>query len=399
VSVWDAVVGQPEAVAELSAAARAAATGGIGMTHAWLITGPAGSGRSIAARAFAAALECREWQERGAELPGCGQCHSCTTVLDGSATDVTVHSTEGTQVLIKNARAMVVEAASSPLSSPWRVLIVEDADRFGENTGNVLLKELEEPAERTVFLLCAPSVQDVLPTIRSRCRVVRLRIPRPSDVAAVLEAEGIDTAIAAFAARAAQGHIGRARRLATDEESRRRRREVLALPTRLRSVGECLAAAADLVEATAEEASTGNRDRDEAERAELVEITTASGGRGKRGTVRLRGSAGAIKELEAEQKRRGRRSQFDALDRALLDLAGWYRDVLATQLDALHSGVVEPIHPDQSDTVGRAARAWTPEQTLRRIDAILDCRQNMIDLANLTPLLAIEELALRLRAG
>jgi DNA polymerase-3 subunit delta' len=399
VSVWDAVVGQPEAVAELAGAARAAATGGAGMTHAWLITGPAGSGRSIAARAFAAALECREWQDRGAALPGCGECHSCSTVLDGSATDVTVHGTDGTQILIKDARDMVVEAASSPLASPWRVLIVEDADRFGERTGNVLLKELEEPAERTVLVLCAPSVEDVLPTIRSRCRVVRLRIPRPSDVAAVLEAEGIDTAIAAFAARAAQGHIGRARRLATDEESRRRRREVLELPTRLRSVGECLAAAADLVEATAEEASTGNRERDEAERADLVEITTASGGRGKRGTVRLRGANAALKELEAEQKRRGRRSQFDALDRALLDLAGWYRDVLATQLGALRSGEVEPIHPDQSDTVARAARAWTPEQTLRRIDAILDCRQNMIELTNLTPLLTMEELALRLRAG
>ena len=398
-SVWDAVVGQSEAVAELSAAARAAATGGTGMTHSWLITGPAGSGRSLAARAFAAALECREWQERGSSLPGCGECHSCRTVLDGSATDVSMHRTEGTLIRISDARDMVLEAASSPLASPWRVLILEDADRLAERTGNVLLKELEEPAERTVIVLCAPSVEDVLPTIRSRCRVVRLRMPRPGDVAAVLEAEGIDTAIAAFAARAAQGHIGRARRLATDEESRRRRREVLELPVRLRSVGECLAAAADLVEATAEEATTGNRDRDEAERAELVEVTTASGGRGKRGTVRLRGSAAAIKELEAEQKRRGRRSQFDALDRALLDLAGWYRDVLATQLDALRAGAVEPIHPDQSDTVARAARAWTPEQTLRRIDAILDCRQNMIDLASLTPLLAIEELALRLRAG
>lgn len=398
-SVWDAVVGQPEAVAELTAAASAAATGGVGMTHAWLITGPAGSGRSIAARAFAAALECREWQERGSALPGCGECHSCLTVLDGSATDVSVHATDGTQILIKDARDMVLEAASSPLASPWRVLIVEDADRFGERTGNVLLKELEEPADRTVLVLCAPSVEDVLPTIRSRCRAVRLRIPRPSDVASVLEAEGIDTAIAAFAARAAQGHIGRARRLATDEESRRRRREVLELPTRLRSVGECLAAAADLVEATAEEATTGNRERDEAERAELVEVTTASGGRGKRGTVRLRGSAAALKELEAEQKRRGRRSQFDALDRALLDLAGWYRDVLATQLDALRPGEVEAIHPDQSDTVVRAARAWTPEQTLRRIDAILDCRQTMIELTSLTPLLAMEELTLRLRAG
>jgi DNA polymerase III subunit delta' len=399
VSVWDVVVGQPEAVAELAAAARAAATGEAGMTHSWLITGPAGSGRSVAARAFAAALECREWQQRGCALPGCGQCHSCLTVLDGSATDVSVHNTEGTLIRIADARNMVIEAASSPLASPWRVLIIEDADRFAERTGNVLLKELEEPAERTVFVLCAPSVEDVLPTIRSRCRVVRLRIPRPSDVAAVLEAEGIDTAIAAFAARAAQGHIGRARRLATDEESRRRRREVLALPTRLRSVGECLAAAADLVEATAEEATTGNKNRDEAERAELTEISTASGGRGKRGTIRLRGSAAALKELEADQKRRGRRSQFDALDRALLDLAGWYRDVLATQLDALRSGAVEPIHPDQSDTVARAARAWTPEQTLRRIDAILDCRQNMIELTSLTPLLAMEELALRLRAG
>jgi DNA polymerase-3 subunit delta' len=161
-----------------------------------------------------------------------------------------------------------------------------------------------------------------------------------------------------------------------------------------------MAAAADLVEATAEEGAASTKSRDEAERADLADLTTATGGRSKRGgTIRMRGTAGVVKDLEAEQKRRGRRSQFDALDRALLDLAGWYRDVLAVQLGALHTGQVEPVHPDQAETVGRAARAWTPEQTLRRIDAILECRQAMIDLPSVTPLLAIEALALRLRAG
>jgi DNA polymerase-3 subunit delta' len=407
-TVWDAVTGQAEAVAELQGASRAARSGpggpGSGMTHAWLITGPAGSGRSIAARAFAAALVCRTPATvDGVEIPGCGHCNPCLTVLDGTAADVQVIGTEGTWIRIDTAREMVRVAGTAPVAGTWRIVIVEDADRFQDGTANVLLKTLEEPPPRTVFLLCAPSDSDVLPTVRSRCRTVRLRMPRAADVAAVLTEQGVDPALAAFTAQAAQGHIGRARRLATDADARGRRAEVLKLPIRLRSVGECLAAAADLVEATAQESAAAAQDRDSGERAELEELLTASregsGGRRKAGgsQMRMRGAAGAVKELEAEQKRRARRSQFDALDRALQDLAGWYRDVLACQLGALNEAGA--IHPDQSDMVARAARAWRPPETLRRLDAIMAARQLMIDLPSMTPLLAMEALTLQLRSG
>jgi DNA polymerase-3 subunit delta' len=249
-------------------------------------------------------------------------------------------------------------------------------------------------------------VDDVLPTVRSRCRVVRLRPPSSADVATVLRREGVDASMAVFAARAAQGHVGRARRLATDEQARARRAEVLRLPSRLTTVASCLAAAADLVEAAEEEAGGLTHDRDVTETAELQETLQGAGAR--RASVQVRGAAGALKDLEKRQKSRGRRSVLDALDRALVDLAAWYRDVLAQQLgvhdrsdagSGAHSNdrAVEWVHDDQRREVLHEAASTSVEQTLRRLEAVLACRSALEETPGIAPLLAVEALALHLR--
>jgi DNA polymerase-3 subunit delta' len=411
VTVWDALVGQHAVVETLAGAAAAAALatgeGGAlaaaraGMTHSWLFTGPAGSGRSVAARAFAAALICAK------DPPGCGECTGCHTVLTDTAADLRTVRPEGLSLGVRDVRALVRDAATAPTSGRFRVLLLEDADRLTDAAANALLKALEEPAERAVFLLCAPSLDDVLPTVRSRCRVVGLRLPSVDDVAAVLVRDGVDEAVAQVVAQAAQGHVGRARRLATDEDARRRRAEVLRIPARLDRVGDCLAAAADLVNAANADADAANSERDEAEtealRTALGVGATAVGGRSKSGrapkagtkgrALTVRGAAGALKDLEKTQKSRGRRTVLDSLDRALVDLAGLYRDVLTHQLGA----PVSPVHPDHADTTAHLAATTSPEQTLRRLEAVLATRQSLADNPGLVPLLAVESLTLALR--
>ena len=396
-SVFDALVGQDAVVVQLRSAAQAAsaslqrgnpapAAQTVGMTHAWLFTGPPGSGRSVAARAFAAALQCPDG--------GCGHCSTCAQALGGTHPDVAVVVPEGLHLLIEQAREVIARSSRAPTRGRWQVTLIEDADRMEERTSNTLLKAVEEPPPHSVLLLCAPSAQDLLPTIRSRCRLVALRTPPAGAVAQVLvERDGVDPAMAAFAARAAQGHIGRARRLATDELARAERRDVLALPRSLGSVGSALMAAKDLVDAAKEESDKLAGTRDVAEKQAL---STALGGgaTGKGYTAGApKGGAGALKDLERRQKSRGTRTQRDALDRALVDLAAFYRDVLSLQLG---TGAV-PVHADLSEQAATIARGSTPEATLRRIDSVLACRV-AID-GNVAPLLAVEAMALALRVA
>lgn len=269
------------------------------------------------------------------------------------------------------------------------MIILEDADRLTEGAGNVLLKAVEEPAPRTVWLLCAPSLEDVLPTIRSRCRHLTLRTPPVDAVADVLiRRDGIEPDVAAAAARATQGHIGRARRLATDEKARARRATVLKLPLRVDDVGGCLKAAQELIDAAAEDAKQVADEVDTKETEELkAALGAAQGGRMPRGT------AGVMKDLEDRQKRRKTRTQRDTLDLALSDLTGFYRDVLALQLG---SGIAI-ANGDVQDALDRIAGSSTPERTLRRIEAITACREALE--ANVAPLLAVEAMTMALRAG
>jgi DNA polymerase-3 subunit delta' len=398
VSVFDDLVGQERVVAQLQAAAVDATrvvAGGAGaaggMTHAWLLTGPPGSGRSVAARAFAAALQCETPPQAGG--PGCGHCEACAQSLAGAHPDVAVVVPEGLSLKVEEAREIIVRSSRAPTRGRWQVTLIEDADRLTESGANALLKALEEPPPRSVLLLSAPSVEDLLPTIRSRCRLVPLRTPPAAAVASVLvDRDGIDPAMAAFAAQAAQGHIGRAKRLATDEEARRERRDVLSLPKSLQGVGSALSAAADLVDAAKEEAERLNATRDAAEKESLA-TALGAGATGKGVTGGARGSAGALKDLEKRQKSRGTRTQRDALDRALVDLAAFYRDVLQLQLG---TGTVL-VHGDLAQDAATIARATTPESTLRRIDAVLACREALD--GNVAPLLAVEAMALALRTG
>ncbi|HWL38565.1 MAG TPA: DNA polymerase III subunit delta' [Frankiaceae bacterium] len=368
-SVFERLTGQRDVVASLTAA-----VAGDGMTHAWLFTGPPGSGRSVAARAFAAALLCDDG--------GCDACPSCRQVDVRTHPNLVVVEPAGLSISVDEARRVVRAASMSATGGRTHVIVVEDADRLTEAAANAWLKAIEEPAEGTVFLLCAPSPEDLPPTIRSRCRLVTLRLPTADDVATVLERAGSEPATARWAAAASQGHVGRARALATDAAARAQREEALKLPGRLATVGECIAAAADLVEAADDEAGRRTKAVAAAETESFVETV----GKG-------RGTAGLYSDLAKKQRSRETRARRDSLDRALVDLVAWYRDVLTVQL-----GAGAPlVHADQSDTIRLAATDTAPEATMRRIEAVLACREAIA--ANVTPLLAVEQLTLALRAG
>jgi DNA polymerase III subunit delta' len=394
-AVFGELVGQESVVEQLRHAVAAASAGPAGparpaapaMTHAWLFTGPPGSGRSVAARAFAAALLCAD--------QGCGQCPSCHQVAAGGHADLLLVRPDGLSYGVKQTRDLVLRAAAAPVYGRWRVVLFEDADRATEQAANALLKAIEEPAPRTVWLLCAPSADDLPTTIRSRCRLVTLRTPPTAAVAEVLTRDGVGEDEALAAARAAQGHIGRARRLATDPEAARRRAEVLKVPGQVSSrggLGHALAAAADLVKAAEAEAATVTEELDVPEQ-EALRRAFGEGSTGKGVATAIRGAAGALKELQDRQKSRATRLKRDALDRTLLDLASFYRDVLAVQFGA----DTELANASQRDELDRVAAACPPATTVRRIEAIMKCRERLA--ANVAPLLAVEEMTLALATG
>ena len=384
-SVFDQLAGQEAVVEQL----RKAASAGGGMTHAWLFTGPPGSGRSVAARSFAAALLC--------DRQGCGECPSCHQVAAGSHADLLLVRPDGLSYGVRQTRELVLRAATAPVYRGWRVILFEDADRATEQAANALLKAIEEPAPRTVWLLCAPYADDLPTTIRSRCRLVTLRIPPSAAVAAVLARDGVGQEQALAAARAAQGHIGRARRLATDPAAAARRSDVLRVPLQLGGarpgggLGQALQAAAALVKAAELEAAAVTEELDLPE-LEAMRRAFGEGSTGKGVASAVRGGAGALKDLQDRQKSRATRLKRDSLDRALLDLAGFYRDVLAVQLDA----EVELANAGQSDDLRELAAAGSAESTVRRIEAIMKCRERLA--ASVAPLLAVEEMTLALAA-
>jgi DNA polymerase III subunit delta' len=379
-AVFSELTGQEIVVDQLRRAV-ASADAGSGAMHAWLFTGPPGSGRSVAARAFAAALLC--------EFQGCGTCPSCHQIAAGTHADVLLVRPDGLSYGVKQTRDLVLKAATAPVLGRWRIVLFEDADRATEQAANALLKAIEEPAPRTIWLLCAPYADDLPTTIRSRCRLVTLRTPSTAAVAAMLEHEGVSSEMALTAARAAQGHIGRARRLASDPAAAGRRADVLRVPTQVDNMGQAFRAAAALVRAAESEATAVTEELDAPER-EALRRAFGEGSSGKGVASAIRGGAGAMSDLEARQKSRATRVKRDSLDRALLDLAGYYRDVLALQVGA----EVELANAGRADELREVAAASDAGGTVRRIEAIMKCRERLE--LNVAPLLAVEELTLSL---
>ncbi|USQ76709.1 DNA polymerase III subunit delta' [Ornithinimicrobium cryptoxanthini] len=371
-SVFDDLVGQEPLVEQLQHSAANPAA----MTHAWLFTGPPGSGRSKAARAFAAALQCE-----GGGVPGCGECQACRTVLAGSHADLIVEATSETFIRVGRARDLALAAGSRPTVGRWRVLIIEDADRLNDQAADALLKSLEEPPPRTVWMLCAPSLEDILVTIRSRCRHMRLRTPPVDAVAELLvRRDGIDAAMAHYAARAAQSHIGIARRLALDEGARTRRHRVTSIPLSLTSLGAALSAADELSTAATEGATGSAADEaDEARAVLLRQLGADPSARTQPPAIRTH-----LKEFDERQKRLSRRRQHDTIDAALTDLSSVYRDALV-----LGTGAgIEAINSTEVPVLRELARAFSPDQLLQALDTIGLARQRLI--ANGSPLLVLE---------
>jgi DNA polymerase-3 subunit delta' len=364
-ALWDELTGQAEAIAVVEAAA--SLTDESAMTHSWLITGPPGSGRSNLAYAFAAALlggdEATQRQVAARTHP-----------------DLGVLSTERVIIAIEEVRQLVASSQFSPSVGRYRVMVIEDADRMAERTSNVLLKALEEPPPRTVWILCAPSEADLIPTIRSRVRTVRLRVPDVTEVADLLvRRDGVDPAVATRAAREAQSHIGMAHRLATNADARGRRERTLDIALGIRSVSDAVVAAASLLELAKADAEALTEEKDAEERDSALRSLGIEPG----GTIppALRSQ---LKNLEEDQKRRATRSLRDGIDRIMVDLLSLYRDILLVQL-----GVPgEPVNLDILDRVREAANASDAPHTLGTMDAIAIARRRIE--SNVAPALALE---------
>lgn len=380
-SVYDHLVGQNHLVRILEGAVAAARSGEESqeMTHAWLFTGPPGSGRSSAAVAFASALICSN--------DGCGSCVDCRAAKAGTHADVEIIRTEGLSIKIDEIRELLTRVAWAPAMGGWRVVVMEDADRLTESAANALLKAIEEPGNRTVWLLCAPTLHDVLPTIRSRCRHLQLVTPSAQDVADVLVSrEGISPAMADYAARASQGHIGRARYLASDERIRNRRNTIIKLPMQINDVASAFKAAETLLNLATEEAEVAASARDEKESTELAEAW----GKGATGRGMATGGSKAIKDLEKEQKSRTTRMIRDSIDGALVDIATLYRDVMFVQSGTQGALINQEFVSD----ISKMAVRIPPAKTVSKIAAIMSARTNLSH--NAAPLLTLEALMCQL---
>ena len=380
-SVFDDLVGQEHIIEILKGAVAASRTGEESqeMTHAWVFTGPPGSGRSSAAVAFAQALICPK--------NGCGTCNDCNSAKTHGHPDVEIIRTESLSIKVEEVRELLTRVAWAPSMGGWRVVVMEDADRLTESAANALLKAIEEPGTRTVWLLCAPTLHDVLPTIRSRCRHLQLRTPSLEAVTNVLIGrDHIAPGMADFAARVSQGHIGRAKYLATNESVRSNRKTIMQLPLQLGSLATAFQAAQTLVDLATTEANASSDERDEKE----VEKLQGAYGNGATGRGMATGDAKAVKELEKEQKSRSTRMVRDSIDGALLDIATFYRDVMMVQSGNTNA----MINTDMRELIESYAANSPSHSTINKINAIMDARENLA--RNSAPLVTCEALMCQL---
>lgn len=374
--IWSELLGQPEAVGQLRGAVGQKENG---LQHAWLLTGPPGSGRSNAALAFAAALLCEE--------AGCGKCKSCRMVQLGTHPDVTTLATEKVIISIDEIRQLVSQSHFGSSVSSYQIMIIEDADRMSERSSNVLLKALEEPPAGTIWLLCAPSEADMLPTIRSRVRRVALKQPSTDTVAELLvNRDGINPELARQVAAEAQGHIGMARRLAISVDARARRKETLMSALQIDSISKGMFTAERWLDLAKKDADALTEERDAEERTALLATLGIQEG----GTVppALRTE---FKALEESQKRRATRSLRDGIDRILVDLLSLFRDVLTIQLGAK----AELVNSELRNQIDDMAITSSASDSIKKLEALAEARKR-ID-SNVRDLMVLESLAMALR--
>ncbi|MEZ2121805.1 DNA polymerase III subunit delta' [Corynebacterium sp. CCM 9203] len=402
--VFDRVAGSPAVRRTLTSAAASARTRAArrgrddtestgateaGMTHSWLFTGPPGSGRSVAALAFAAALVCGD-----PNSTGCGRCTACRTALAGTHADVIHVVPHELSISVSRMRDVIRDASKRPTTADWRVVVIEDADRLSDAAANALLKTVEEPPERTVIILCAPSTdpRDIAITLRSRCRHVYIPTPAIPDVARILVRElGVAEGDANLAAAASAGHIGRARNLVRSTAAQQRRAQVLGLARLVYEGDLAFREVTNLIRTIETEAGETLDALDERETEKLA-VALGMGAKGK-GTVKaLRGTRTEIKDLEEKQKRRRTRYLRDALDLSLVDLAGLYRDALLTSSGAQE---VQRIHPDMAEIVDKLAERNTAEALVACLDAVTLCRESLGQ--SVRPVVAMDALVGRLR--
>lgn len=372
--VWQELLGQPEAIEQLR---RVVADKQSGFQHSWLFTGPAGSGRSTLARAFAAALQC--------DQDGCGECSSCRLIAADAHPDVRMLVTDKVIISIEEVRQLVQFASLGSSVGKYRIVIIEDADRMSERTSNVLLKALEEPQERTVWILCAPSAADMLPTIRSRTRNVVLRLPSTEEVAQLLiQRDGVKEDLALASARQAQQHVGMARRLALSPDARARRMDTLRELVSIKNLSGAMATAERLLAIAKKDAESSSDEKNEQERAKLL---SAYGLEEGKIPPNLRSE---FKQLEENQKRRNTRAMRDGIDRILTDMESLLRDILSLQLGADAPLINEELRSE----IEQRAQGTTAENSIQVLEAITLSRSRLE--SNVRDLVVLESLCTKL---
>lgn len=358
------------------------------MTHSWLFTGPPGAGRSTSALAFAAALVCTDREELG-----CGRCQSCRDVFAGAHTDVVHVVPQELVIKVKTVREIIAQASRLPTISPYRIIIIDDADRFSFEAADAFLKTVEEPPASTVIIMCAPSTdpEDFSTTLRSRCRHLYVPAPSTSEIVRLLmEEEGASEQVARLAAVTSLHHVGRARRLVRSEEAQLRRGTAINLAELVFHGDQAFKAVASLVKSADAAAKDAYADADQEERDKL-ENALGMGAKGKGAARALRGSASSMKELEAAQKARGTRRLRDVLDLTLVDVAGVYRDAIV-----IRSGSgVELVHPDFEGLSRDIAERVDVAGLTECLDAIAECRERLDQ--SILPVIAFNGMLGRIR--
>lgn len=376
-SVWDSLVGQKPVIDMLSRIAQGDPSQ---ITQSWLICGPPGSGRSNMARAFAAALE----------SPDHGMNDEPTRVtqqvLAGTHPDVTVLTTNKVTIGIDQVREIITTSEQMPANAPWRIIIIEDVDRMLERTTNVLLKEIEEPAEHCIWLLCAPSAQDVLPTIRSRTRIVNLAVPSTQAVAGFLTSTtNVEPKVAQRAARLAEGHIGIAKLYATDERVMSDRDELVVGVLNLARASDAVLLAGNLIDNAKAQAEADANRITAGQEAEFRRINGLAPS--DRIPPKLRGAFNQIAKKD-DVKRLVTRRTRDVLDRALNSIASIYRDVAVLQNNAEDS--VGLINLENRSSITELSVRLNRAGAVTRLDEVAHARKRLAGNGN--PLLVFESL-------